>query len=59
MGVDLTEEQAAYLVEVLGEAHKALLHEIHHADSGDYKDRLRETADMNEALAAKIKKATS
>ncbi len=57
MLVEITEIEQAYLVEILGEAHKGLLHEIHHADSSDYKDKLRETAELNEALAGKLKKS--
>ena len=57
MNVDLSGEEIDYLIETLVEAHKGLLHEIHHADGNDYKGRLRATAGLNEIVAAKLKEA--
>jgi len=57
MSVDLSREETDYIIETLAEAHKGLLHEIHHADSADYKDKLREIAGLNEVVAAKLKQA--
>lgn len=59
MNVDLSREEIDYIIENLEEAHKGLLHEIHHADSADYKDKLRETAGLNEIVTAKFKRAVS
>lgn len=55
MNVDLSREEIDYIVETLTEAHKGLLHEIYHADSADYKDKLREIAGLNEIITAKLK----
>lgn len=57
MNVDLSREEIDYIIETLEEAHKGLLHEIHHAHSVDYKDKLRETAGLNETVTGKFKQA--
>jgi len=57
MNVDLSREEIDYLIEILAEAHKGLLHEIYHADSTDYKEKLLRIAGLNEVVTAKFKQA--
>ncbi|MCJ7797576.1 MAG: hypothetical protein MUQ56_12580 [Thermoleophilia bacterium] len=59
MNVDLSLEEIDYIIEMLEEAHKGLLHEIYHADSAAYKDKLRKVAGLNEVLTAKFKQPVS
>ncbi len=52
--VDLTSEETRYLVNVLSQARKDLLREIHHAATHDFRDRLRRELEMNERLDTKL-----
>lgn len=57
MGLDLDQEERTYLLTVLHEMQKELIHEINHTDSGDFKEGLRERADMNERLIHRLEAA--
>lgn len=52
--IELTDQEREYLLEVLENAQKEKLHELHHADSSDYKRLLRHRLEILEALAAKL-----
>ncbi len=52
--VDLTSDEIRYLVNVLSQARKDLLREIHHAATHDFRDRLRRELEMNERLDTKL-----
>ena len=51
---DLTHDEKHYLLTVLQSGHKELLHNLHHADSREFRRTLRERLEMNEQLTAKI-----
>lgn len=51
---DLTHDEKQYLMTVLQSGHKELLHNLHHADSRDFRRTLRERLDLNEQVMAKI-----
>jgi len=52
--VDLTSDEIRYLANVLSNARKDLLREIHHAATHDYKERLKRELELNERLDAKL-----
>jgi len=52
--VDLTFDETRYLIHVLSQARKDLLHEIHHVATHDFRDRLRKELEMNERLDTKL-----
>lgn len=58
MGLELDQEERTYLLTVLHEMQKELIHEINHTDSGEYKERLRQRAGMNERLIQRLEAAT-
>jgi hypothetical protein len=52
--IELNDAERGYLVEVLDAAHNALMHQLHHADSLDFKRRLRNQVALNEALRERL-----
>jgi hypothetical protein len=52
--IELNEQEREYLLEVLEAATKEKLHELHHADSSDYKRLLRHRLELLESLTAKL-----
>ncbi len=57
MELVLDQKERDYLLTVLQEMQKELIHEINHTDSGDYKEGLRERTDMNERLIQRLEAA--
>ena len=55
MMVELTEHELQYLAEVLETAHRELLQELHYTATVDYKELLRQRAELNEQLVAKLR----
>ncbi len=51
---DLTHDEKQYLLTILQSGHKELLHNLHHADSREFRRTLRERLDLNEQVMAKI-----
>lgn len=51
-----SEEEKDLLLEVLQSAHTTALHELHHTDSHDFKDRLKKRIITLEALESQIGK---
>jgi hypothetical protein len=51
---EFDETQKHYILTVLRAAHTQLLHELHHADSAEYKQQLRRQIEINEAITAKV-----
>ena len=54
MTLDLTPREHMLLIELLDAAHREKLHELHHADLGDFKQYLRDRLRLIEELRAKI-----
>lgn len=54
MKLELTPREIEVLDALLDAAHRARLHELHHTDSRDYRDRLRREIATLEALRAKL-----
>ena len=59
MTVELTEQEIQYLTELLETAHKDLLQELHYTATVDYKEHLKQKADVNEQLASKLMSFTA
>jgi hypothetical protein len=57
MQFDLDDREAQYLVSVLLDAHKNLLHDLHHTDAGQYKDRVEEQVALNDSLMRRLRSA--
>jgi hypothetical protein len=54
MILSVTEQEKSYLLELLESAHTSLLHELHHTDTADYKEMLRERVELVEKLRRKM-----
>jgi hypothetical protein len=54
MTLDITDQERQFLLDVLETKYAALLHELHHAGTNDYKDLLRHQIDVLERLRAKV-----
>lgn len=54
MMLDLSSDERSFLLELLEAKHSALLHEIHHTDTEDFKEMLREQVDLVEELKTRI-----
>lgn len=52
--LELTPEERTYVVELLEADHKELLHELHHTDTREFEDTLRQRVQMNEAVRRKL-----
>ncbi len=52
--VDLTLDEQEYLVNVLRSAHTQLLRDLHHADSRDFRQALRNVIELNERVFGKM-----
>lgn len=55
MTIRLTDQESAYLLELLEAAQAKVLHELHHTDTRDFKELLKERADIIEGLRVKLK----
>jgi hypothetical protein len=54
---ELSDQERDYLTKLLSRRHDELLHEVHHAVTGEYKAGLRSEIDLTERLRAKIRPA--
>jgi hypothetical protein len=59
MNISLTDSERELLVEVLDARHTAMLHELHHTDTYDYKKLLEDKINLLEKLTDKVKSAFS
>jgi hypothetical protein len=57
MLLDITDQEQEFLLELLETKLKAMLHEIHHTDSREYKELLRQDYDLAEKLRTKVENA--
>jgi type II secretory pathway predicted ATPase ExeA len=51
---EFDERERDYMLTVLLAAHTQLLHELHHADSTEYKQQLRSRIELNEMVTLKV-----
>ena len=54
MTLDITDQEKAYLLELLETKRTAMFHELHHTDTYEYKDLLKQKLELIEGLKAKI-----
>ncbi|PWT91627.1 MAG: hypothetical protein C5B55_07815 [Blastocatellia bacterium] len=57
MSLDLSDAERNLLLEILDERHTSMLHELHHTDTYEYKQILREKIDLLEKLRQKLRAA--
>jgi len=50
---ELTEQEREYVAKLLKRRHDELLHELHHAVTGEYKSGLRREIELTEELLVK------
>jgi hypothetical protein len=51
---EFNERERDYMMTVLLAAHTQLMHELHHADSSEYKSELRRKIELNELVTMKV-----
>ena len=59
MNLEITKEERALLLELLEAKDAAMYHEIHHTDSREFKEYLKQKWKLIEALKEKIKNPAS
>lgn len=59
MTLDITDRERDFLIEVLDAKRTAMLHELHHTDTLDYKELLKVRLALLEALKQKIEVSAS
>ncbi len=52
--LELTTEELAYIVDLVQADHKEILHELHHTDTREFENKLRQRLTVNEAVARKL-----
>jgi len=55
MILDVSEQETNFLLDLLETKHVALLHELHHTDTNEYKDLLKQRIELLEVLRSKIR----
>jgi hypothetical protein len=59
MTLTITDPETELLLELLTTKRDAMLHELHHTDTNDFKDLLKRNLDLLEGLKAKIENLRS
>jgi|GraSoiStandDraft_42_1057292.scaffolds.fasta_scaffold405256_1 hypothetical protein len=59
MTLTITDPETDLLLELLTTKRDAMLHELHHTDTNDFKDLLKRNLDLLEGLKAKIENLRS
>lgn len=59
MKLELTDNEREYLLALLEAKRAAMIHELHHTATHDFKDMLKEKVELVESLRAKIERASS
>ena len=54
MTFDITDEEREYLLEILEARRAELLHELHHTDTLDFKEMLKQKVALVEGLKSKL-----
>ena len=57
MSLDLSDVERNFLLELLDERHTSMLHELHHTDTYEYRQILREKIDLLEKLRQRLRVA--
>jgi hypothetical protein len=55
MMLNMTDQEVEYLIELLDNKYKQLIHEINHTDAREYKQMLRSKLDLLEGISSKLK----
>jgi ADP-dependent phosphofructokinase/glucokinase len=58
MTLDITEQERRLLLELLEAKNTAMFHELHHTDSRDYRDYVRQSIELLEGLKSKVERAS-
>ena len=56
MLLDITDEERAFLIEVLTAKQNSMLHEINHTDTLDFKERLKRQFELLEKFKSRIER---
>lgn len=56
MMLDISSAEREFLLELLEAKHSAMLHEIHHTDTEDFREMLKEQVDLLEELKVRIRR---
>ena len=59
MRLDITEQEREVLFEILKSAHSSLIDEIHHTESYDYKQMLKQKDEILKNLSGKVEALVS
>ena len=59
MLLDISDEERAFLIEVLTAKQNSMLHEINHTDTNDFKELLKKDLEVLEALKGKLERLGS
>jgi predicted transcriptional regulator len=59
MTFDITDNEREFLLELLESKRAAIIHELHHTDTNDFKELLKQKVELVENLKAKIENARS
>lgn len=54
MHIEITEDEREYLMELLHNAMKEILHEIHHTDTHSFRELLKKKVALIEALTERL-----
>jgi len=54
MMLDITDQEREFLADLLESKHTSLLDELHHTDTHEYKDMLKQKMEVLEGLRAKV-----
>ncbi len=59
MLLDISDEERAFLIEVLSAKQNSMLHEINHTDTLDFKERLKRQFELLEKFKSRIEQVPS
>ena len=59
MLLDISTQETDFLLELLTEKQTAMLHELHHTDTNEFEDMLKEKIKLLESLKMKIERLSS
>ena len=59
MNISVTDSEREFLLEVLESRYTSMLHELHHTDTNDYKQFLREKLELLDTLRGKLQNTST
>jgi len=59
MPLDISIQERDFLLELLNEKHIAMLHELHHTDTSEFEELLKEKIELLEGLKVRIEQLPS